>query len=67
MLLIWLLQLLECVKIQAGIVSRGRVAVEGGMSTESLVTGGSLASSPDSVTNSFWASGPSTFIFKMIV
>lgn len=41
MLLIWFLQLLDCVKKQAGIVSQGRVAVKGGMSTESLVTRGS--------------------------
>lgn len=55
MLLIWFLQLLDCVKIQAGIVLHRGVAVEGSMSTKSLLTGDSDgASSPDLVTNWFW-------------
>lgn len=57
-------------KIQAGIISHRRVVVEGGMSAESLVPGDQenvWAWSPDSVTNWFWALGPSTFIFNMTI
>lgn len=65
MLLIWFLQLLDCVKIQAGIVSHRRVAVEGSMSTKNLLTSDrGLGGSPGFKSG---ALGPSNFIFKLTV
>lgn len=72
MLLIWFLQLLIVCKTQPGSVSHSTVALEGGMSIESLVTGDwekvpasfRIQILTQSLTGS-GALGPSTFIFKM--